>query len=275
MKLDDATNGEEAVFSAEDGATGQTVPRLGTIYPNTAYSSARYYCTNVSATAVNDIRTLFRVTAEYEIRPRRRPTDPTTSPTLEKPVWEFRSIDHKTAYQADWYGNEYINAAGTPLRAVEIDNPGIALIYERNEQSPSMTYIRSINLDQFLGWEALSVLCYDISIRLIYSDTGYQYYRVRYEFHYRPPRDVRVALTGSTQVQTVGGWITARLNAGLYTRTGQYTGTRMLDDSGNSVVEDQKLTYAGLQALRTDPANYLLFHDYKELTFGALNIVLN
>lgn len=248
-------------------------PKVGTPHPD----NAGYFCERVRSQNIEGSLFDFVVTAQYAMRPYRRPVDPTNTPASEPPNWRWVTAHRKIASERDYYGNPYVNSAGKPFKARELDSPGTTLLYRRYELwggaglPNAYNYVKCINTSPWNGFPAFCVLLWDIVADLVWSQTGATFYRFEYEFHIALSRLVNVAQQGPV---FVGGWITVVQDAGLY----DFAGKRLPDADGKDTVEDQLLNGNGAAFVPASEPNgpyYILFRDFQEINFGPLQVVLS
>lgn len=314
-RLFNAISDSTAANAASDVLLANDTPKPGDIY--TGVDTAAYV-TSVGAERDENVSNKWTVTAQYQTRDVQLPADVLANPGVGNPLATLGINESAIQTQESWSAGFYPqvmeqDAANTPLLntvgrppdpPIETDSHYQVIRLEKNaltfDTGLFADYINTVNSDQFLGFQAGTVKCANITASNRYIGK-YQYVNAQFEFHVRDITITDQAWDPPTQAfQVAKGWDMVLLNQGFYKITNPNRGAgvdaivaRIINsDVGNDaddarmndpVDEPALLTEKGevitaQQLLDNISGNggvapvYVRFQQYELLPFAALDL---
>lgn len=224
---------EATVFDAVDSVTENVLPTIWTRHGDDLSA----VCTNVRVQSTGD-KNVWRVYCDFTTN--FNPERATSDPRLEWPEIESGFTTYRMVASHDIAGTPILNSAGDPFDPpLEDDIIVPCLIITRNESSTDYSLAKQQQYALTVNSAAVTVAGYQIPIgegRLAEYGASPQYRR---DYQYFKTRYNVELMSGLPQQ-----WKRRLMDAGFYTHVSNVR-THIMDDSGNRVVEPQRLDGAG------------------------------
>lgn len=190
------------------------------------------------------------------------------SPFAVKPSVQWGSETEEIARTHDRAGQPILNTAGDPFDpplSAPVSNPVATIV--RNLRSYDGAWVGSykdhVNQSVWMGYPAGTVLCKDITGESVYDTDWGWYWRVTYQFAFRP-----IWVEGGKII--LPGWATQVLNAGMrQLKSGE---VKQILVEGAPTSTPIPLKENGEAATPTDDPHYLTFDVYPEADFDDLDL---